>query len=65
MGVSTKITHIRANGGYAMTETKFRGRRLNLQEIFGADRDSFKELLREVLQEVLEQEMTEVIGAEK
>ena len=65
MGVSTKITQIRANGGYAMTETKFRGRRLNLQEIFAADKDSFRELLREVLQEVLEQEMTEVIGAEK
>ena len=65
MGVSTKITQIRANGGYAMTESKFRGSRLNLQEIFGADQDSFKELVREVLQEVLEQEMTEVIGAEK
>ena len=65
MSVSTKITQIRANGGYAMTETKFRGRRLNLQEIFAADKDSFRELLREVLQEVLEQEMTEAIGAEK
>jgi len=65
MGVSTKITQIRANGGYAMTETKFRGRRLNLQEIFGVDKDSLRELLREVLQEVLEQEMTEAIGAEK
>ncbi len=65
MGVSTKITQIRANGGYAMTETKFRGRRINLQEIFGVNKDSFKELLREVLQEVLEQEMTEAIGAEK
>jgi putative transposase len=65
MGVSTKITQIRANGGNAMTETKFRGRRLNLQEIFGVDKDSFRELLREVLQEVLEQEMTEAIGAEK
>jgi putative transposase len=65
MGVSTKITQIRANGGYAMTETKFRGRRLNLQEIFGVNKDSFRELLREVLQEVLEQEMTEAIGAEK
>jgi putative transposase len=65
MGVSTKITQIRANGGYAMTETKFRGRRLNLQEIFGIDKDSLRELLREVLQEVLEQEMTEAIGAEK
>lgn len=48
-----------------MTETKFRGRRLNLQEIFGVNKDSFRELLREVLQEVLEQEMTEAIGAEK
>jgi transposase-like protein len=65
MGVSTKITQIRANGGYAMTESKFRSRRLNLQEIFAADKDSFRELLREVLQEVLEQEMTEAIGAEK
>lgn len=65
MGVSTKITQIRANGGYAMTETKFRGRRLNLQEIFGVDKDSFRKLLREVLQEVLEQEMTEAVGAEK
>lgn len=65
MGVSTKITQIRANGGYAMTETKFRGRRLNLQEIFAVNKDSFRELLREVLQEVLEQEMTEAIGAEK
>jgi len=65
MGVSTKITQIRTDGGYAMTETKFRGRRLNLQEIFAADKDSFRELLREVLQEVLEQEMTEAIGAEK
>jgi transposase-like protein len=65
MGVSTKITQIRANGGYAMTETKFRGSRFNLQEIFGVNKDSFRELLREVLQEVLEQEMTEAIGAEK
>jgi len=65
MGVSTKITQIRTDGGYAMTETKFRGRRLNLQEIFAADKDSFRELLREVLQELLEQEMTEAIGAEK
>jgi len=48
-----------------MTETKFRGSRLNLQEIFGVNKDSFRELLREVLQEVLEQEMTEAIGAEK
>ena len=48
-----------------MTGNKCKGRRINLQEIFGADKDSFKELLREVLQEVLEQEMTEAIGAEK
>jgi hypothetical protein len=53
MGVSTKITQIRTNGGYAMTGNKCKGRRINLQEIFGADKDSFKELLREVLQEVL------------
>jgi putative transposase len=65
MGVSTKITQIRANGGYAMTGNKCKGSRINLQEIFGGDKDSFKELLREVLQEVLEQEMTDVIGAEK
>jgi putative transposase len=56
---------IRANGGYAMTEKKFKGIRVNLQEIFGAGKDGFKELLREVLQEVLEQEMTEAIGAGK
>jgi len=48
-----------------MTENRCKGRRINLQEIFGADQDSFKELLREVLQEVLEQEMTDAIGAEK
>ena len=65
MGVSTKITQIRTDGGYAMTENKCKGSRINLQEIFGADKDSFKELLREVLQEVLEQEMTDAIGAEK
>jgi putative transposase len=65
MGVSTKITQIRTNGGYAMTGNKCKGRRINLQEIFGADKDSFKELLREVLQEVLEQEMTDTLGAEK
>ena len=46
-----------------MTEKKFKGIRVNLQEIFGAGKDGFKELLREVLQEVLEQEMTEAIGA--
>jgi putative transposase len=65
MGVSTKITQIRTNGGYAMTGNKCKGRRINLQEIFGADKDSFKELLREVLQEVLEQEMTDTLGAGK
>ena len=48
-----------------MTENKCKGRRINLQEIFGADKDGFKELLREVLQEVLEQEMTDALGAEK
>jgi putative transposase len=56
---------IRANGGYAMTEKKCKSIRVNLQEIFGADKDCLKELLREVLQEVLEQEMTEAIGAGK
>jgi putative transposase len=65
MGVSTKITQIRMDGGYAMTRDKCKGRKINLQEIFGADKDSFKELLREVLQEVLEQEMTDALGAEK
>jgi transposase-like protein len=65
MGVSTKITQIRTDGGYAMTGNKFKGGRINLQEIFGANKDGLKELLREVLQEVLEQEMTDVIGAEK
>jgi putative transposase len=48
-----------------MTGNKCTGSRINLQEIFGADRDSFKVLLREVLQEVLEQEMTDTLGAEK
>ena len=48
-----------------MTGNKCKGSRINLQEIFGADRDSFKVLLREVLQEVLEQEMTDTLGAEK
>jgi transposase-like protein len=65
MGVSTKITQIRTYGGYAMTGNKCKGSRINLQEIFGADRDGFKVLLREVLQEVLEQEMTDTLGAEK
>jgi len=48
-----------------MTRNKCKGNRINLQEIFGASKDSFKELLREVLQEVLEQEMTDAPGAEK
>ena len=46
MGVSTKITQIQTDGGYAMTGSKCKGKRINLQEIFGADRDSFKVLLR-------------------
>jgi putative transposase len=65
MGVSTKITQIRTDGGYAMTGNKCKGDRINLQEIFGANKDGLKELLREVLQEVLEQEMTDTLGAEK
>ena len=48
-----------------MTGNKCKGNRINLQEIFGADKDGLKELFREVLQEVLEQEMTDAIGAEK
>ena len=48
-----------------MTGNKCKGGRINLQEIFGANKDGLKELLREVLQEVLEQEMTDAIGAEK
>jgi hypothetical protein len=52
-GVSTKITKIRRNGGNAMTQKKCTGRRINLQEIFGVEKDSFKELLREVLQDSL------------
>ncbi len=48
-----------------MTQKKCTARKINLQEVFSGDTDSFKELLREVLQEVLEQEMTEAIGAEK
>jgi putative transposase len=65
MGESTRITLIRTDGGYAMTVNKCKGNRINLQEIVGASKDGFKELLREVLQEVLEQEMTDAIGAEK
>jgi putative transposase len=48
-----------------MTQNKCKASRINLQEVFGADKDSLKELLREVLQEVLEQEMTDALGAEK
>ena len=48
-----------------MTGNKCKGGRINLPEIFGANKDGLKELLREVLQEVLEQEMTDAIGAEK
>lgn len=48
-----------------MTEKKCKSRGINLQEIFGEDKDAMKELLREVLQEVLEQEMSEALGAEK
>jgi putative transposase len=65
MGVSTKITHIRTDGGYAMTGNQCKGGRINLQEIFGANKDGLKELLREVLQAVLEPEMTDALGAEK
>jgi putative transposase len=48
-----------------MTQNKCKAGRINLQEVFGADKDGLKELLREVLQEVLEQEMTDALGAEK
>jgi transposase-like protein len=48
-----------------MTHNKCKAGRINLQEVFGADKDALKELLREVLQEVLEQEMTDALGAEK
>ncbi len=65
MGVSTKFSQIRTDGGYAMTGNQCKRGRINLQEIFGANKDSLKELLGEVLQEVLEQEMTDVLGAEK
>ena len=65
MGVSTKITLIRSDGGYAMTGNQCKGRKINQQEIFGVNKDGLKELLREVLQEVLEQEMTDALGAEK
>ncbi|MBM4274663.1 MAG: IS256 family transposase [Deltaproteobacteria bacterium] len=48
-----------------MTQNKCKVGRINLQEVFGAEKDGLKELLREVLQEVLEQEMTDALGAEK
>jgi len=48
-----------------MTGNQCKGGKINLQEIFGANKDGLKELLREVLQEVLEQEMTDALGAEK
>ena len=37
-----------------MTGNQCKGGGINLQEIFGANKDGLKELLREVLQEVLE-----------
>ncbi len=43
-----------------MTQNKCTGSRINLQEIFEADKDSRKESLRQVLQEVLEQEMKQL-----
>ena len=48
-----------------MTRNQCKDRKINLQEIFGVNKDGLKELLREVLQEVLEQEMTDALGAEK
>ena len=45
MGVSTKFTKIRTDGGYAMTDKKCKGDRINLQEIFGTNKDGLKELL--------------------
>lgn len=48
-----------------MTQNKCKIGRINLQEVFGAEKDGLKELLREVLQEVLEQEMSDALGAEK
>jgi transposase-like protein len=65
MGVSTRSTQIRTDGGYAMTGKQCQGRRINLQEIFGGDTDRFQELLRAVRQEVWEQELTDAIGAEQ
>jgi hypothetical protein len=34
-----------------MTGKQCKGSRINLQEVFGADKDGFKELMRQVLQE--------------
>jgi len=65
MGVSTKITQSEETEVYAMTRNQCKKPKINLQEIFGVDKDGLKELLREVLQEVLEQEMTDALGAEK
>ena len=48
-----------------MTGNQCKGRKINLQEIFGINQDCFKELLREVRQGVPEQEMTDALGAEK
>jgi putative transposase len=48
-----------------MTGNQCKGGRINLQEIFGANKDGLQELLREVLQEVLEQEMTDALRIEK
>ena len=48
-----------------MTKNQCTGNRINLQEIFGANKEGLKELLREVLQDVLEQKMTAALGAEK
>jgi putative transposase len=50
---------------HAMTGNQCKGNRINRQEIFSANKDGLKELLREVLPAVLEQEMTDAIGAEK
>ena len=48
-----------------MTRNQCKRQRLNLQEIFGVNKDGLKELLREVLQEVLEQEMTDALGLKR
>jgi transposase-like protein len=65
MGVSAKITQSEKTEVYAMTGNQCKKPKINLQEVFGVDKDGLKELLREVLQEVLEQEMAEALGAEK